>query len=74
MTDEQLVTTLRMWAPELDDRTEELLLVEAGRRESADWNRGDAENVIAFLLSQLDESNNIFTYLNPYKETLNEYL
>lgn len=54
MTD--LQRELASWAPYEDDRTQPLLLVEAGRRDARDWNYEDAQNVIAFLLDRLDAS------------------
>lgn len=48
-----LLQALKAWSPEFDDRVRPLLLCEAGRRDARDWDREDAENVIAFLLSRL---------------------
>lgn len=48
---ERLVNDLLAWAPKPDDRVKPLLLAEASRRDAADWNYEDAENVIAFLLA-----------------------
>ena len=48
-----LKNALRNWPLQRDDRTRPLLLAAADLRDAEEWNREDAETVIAFLLSRL---------------------